>query len=323
MKNDYNETKFVKKLKLPKLIAVLGPTASGKTAMGIELAKKFQGEIISADSRQIYKYMDIGTAKEPGEMKKDENGRPYLLAGGIRHYGIDLVDPGQTYTVAEFKQYALDVIKEILKRRHLPMLVGGTGFYIRAIVENLDIPKVAPNKKLRKSFEEKSLEELVKLLKDVDPRSAKKVDLKNKRRVLRALEVAILTGQSFTQQQKKGPKLFDALEIGLEIDRAKLYERIDKRVEQQFKDGLVEEAKKLVSRRKYKWNLPSMSGIGYKEAGQYLRGEIGLERAKELIKFRTHDYARRQLTWFRKDKKIKWIKTSKEAGKLVRKFLNK
>lgn len=317
-----DKVKFVKKSKLPKIIAVLGPTASGKTALGIELAKKFQGEIISADSRQIYKYMDIGTAKESGEMKKDENGRPYLLVQGVRHYGIDLVDPGQTYTVAEFKQYAIELIGEILKRRHLPLLVGGTGFYVRAIVENLDIPKVAPNKKLRKSFEEKSLEDLVKLLKDVDPQSAKKVDLKNKRRVLRALEVAILTGQSFTQQQKKGPKLFDALEIGLEIDRAKLYERIDKRVEQQFKDGLVEETQKLVN-RKYKWELPSLSGIGYKEAGQYLRGEISLDRAKELIKFRTHDYARRQLTWFNKDKKIKWIKTSKEAEKLVKKFLNR
>lgn len=315
-----DKVKFVKNSKLPKLIAVLGPTASGKTALGIELAKKFQGEIISADSRQIYKYMDIGTAKEPGEMKKDENGRPYLLAGGIRHYGIDLVDPGQTYTAAEFKQYALEVVEEILKRRHLPMLVGGTGFYVRAIIENLDIPKVAPNKKLRQSFEEKSLEDLVKLLKDVDPQSAKKVDLKNKRRVLRALEVAILTGQSFTQQQKKGPKLFDVLEIGLEIDRAKLYERIDKRVEQQFKDGLVEETQKLVN-RKYKWELPSMSGIGYKEAGQYLRGEIGLDRAKDLIKFRTHDYARRQLIWFRKDKKINWIKISAEADKLAKKFL--
>ena len=308
--------------KLPKLVAVLGPTASGKTALGIELAKKFKGEIISTDSRQIYKYMDIGTAKEPGEMKKDETGRLYLLAGGVRHYGVDLVDPGKTYTVAEFKQYALDTIKEILKRRHLPMLVGGTGFYVRAIIENLEIPKVAPNKKLRRSFEEKSLEELVKLLKDVDPQSAKKVDLKNKRRVLRALEVAILTGQSFTQQQKKGPKLFDALQIGLEIDRAKLYERIDKRVEQQFKDGLIEETQRLVS-RKYKWNLPSMSGIGYKEAGQYLRGEISLERAKELIKFRTHDYARRQLIWFRKEKKIRWIRTSEEAEKLVKKFVKR
>lgn len=312
----------MKKTKLPKLIIVLGPTASGKTALGMELAKKFRGEIISTDSRQIYKYMDIGTAKEPGEMKKDENGRPYLWAGGVRHYGIDLVDPGKTYTVAEFKQYALDIIKEILKRWHLPILVGGTGFYVRAIVENLDIPKVAPNKKLRRLFEEKSLEDLVKLLKDVDPQSVKRVDLKNKRRVLRALEVAILTGQSFTRQQKKGPKLFDALEIGLEIDRAKLYERIDKRVEQQFKDGLVEETQKLVN-RKYRWELPSMSGIGYKEAGQYLRGEIGLERAKELIKFRTHNYARRQLVWFRKDKKIKWIKISKEAEKLVKKFVNR
>ncbi len=313
---------MVKIKRLPKLIAILGPTASGKTAVGIELAKKFQGEIISADSRQIYKYMNIGTAKEPGEMKKDEKGRLYLLAGGARHYGIDLVDPGQTYTVAEFKQYALKVIREILKRRHLPLLVGGTGFYVRAIVDNLKIPRVAPNKKLRKSFEEKSLEELVKLLKDVDPQSAKKVDLKNKRRVLRVLEVAILTGQSFAQQQKKGPKLFDALEIGLDWDRAKLYERIDKRVEQQFKDGLVEETQTLVN-RKYRWELPSMSGIGYKEAGQYLRGEIGLERAKELIKFRIHDYARRQLIWFRKDKKIKWVKTSKEAEKLVKKFVNR
>jgi tRNA dimethylallyltransferase len=307
---------------LPKIIAIVGPTASGKTDLGVALAKKFQGEIIAADSRTVYKYMDIATAKPKGETEKDEQGREYRLADGIRHYGFDLVDPGKTFTVAEYKDYAVTLIKEIIARGHLPILVGGTGFYIRAVVDNLEIPRIAPNKKMRASFENKTLSELVTLLKDVDPVGATEVDLKNKRRVMRALEVSILSGKAFSEQKKKGPVLFEALVLGLMPEREVLYQRIDERVEKQFEAGLVEETKKLV-KRGYPWSLPSMSGIGYKEVGEFLRGEIDLARAKEKIKFRTHDYARRQITWFKKEKNIRWVADKKAAEKLVSEFTAK
>lgn len=305
---------------LPKIIAIVGPTASGKTDLGVALAKKFQGEIIAADSRTVYKYMDIATAKPAGETEKDENSREYRLAHGIRHYGFDLVDPGRTFTVAEYKDYALAVIKEILARGHLPILVGGTGFYIRAVVDNLDIPRIAPNKKMRGSFENKTLFELITLLREVDPVGVAVVDLKNKRRVVRALEVSILSGRAFSEQKKKGPPLFEALVLGIMLERAELYQRIDQRVEQQFKAGMVAETEKLI-KRGYPGNLPSMSGIGYKEVGEYLRGEIDLEQAKEKIKFRTHDYARRQITWFKKEKDIRWIADKEEAIGVVEKFV--
>jgi len=308
--------------KLPKIITVVGPTASGKTALGIFLAQKFGGEIISVDSRQIYKGMDIGTAKVIGEKKMDANSREYFEVEGIAHYGIDLVEPDKVFSVADFKNYALNVIKEILARGHVPILVGGTGFYIQAIVENLDIPKLAPDLALRQELEKKDLAILVKQLQEVDPDSFAKIDLQNKRRVVRALEVVLTTGESFAGNWKRGDKLFEVKQIGVMQPREILYKRIDDRVEEQIKLGLVEETKKLIEKW-YKWSLPSMSGIGYKEIGMFLRGEITLDRAKELIKFRTHDYARRQITWFNKEKGIEWVKDEEGAGKMVQDFLSK
>jgi len=306
--------------KKPKIIAVVGPTASGKTSLGILLAKKFGGEIISADSRQIYKRMDIGTAKARGVWQKDEKGQPFLEVEGVRHYGLDLAEPDEMYSVAEFREYALKIIKDILNRGHWPILVGGTGFYVKAIIENLDIPKVAADEDIRLSLEAKNLEELAAEFKRADPEGYQKIDLKNKRRLIRALEVCYLSGSKFSQQLKKGPPLFEVLSIGIDLPRLELYRRIDERVEEQMKSGFIEETKKL-EEAGYFWDLPSLSGIGYREIGIYLRGGISLEKAKELIKFRTHDYARRQLTWFRKDKNIKWIKKFQEAGDLVKNFI--
>ncbi len=307
-------------LKLPKIVAVVGPTASGKTSFGIEFAKKFKGEIISVDSRQIYKGMDIGTAKTTGIWEKDEIGRFYLDVEGVKHYGIDLINPDKVYSVAEFKDYALVVIKEILERGYTPFLVGGTGFYLQVITENLEIPRIAADEDLRAELERKDLTELVGELQEVDLESYKKIDLKNRRRVVRALEVFYLSNKSFVAQKKAGPKLFEVLKIGLDWPREELYKKIDERVEGQLDDGLIEETKKLEAAG-FRWNLPSMSGIGYQEIGIYLRGGITLEKAKELIKFRTHDYARRQLTWFRKDKEIRWVKNFGEAYKLTKDFL--
>jgi tRNA dimethylallyltransferase len=202
-------------------------------------------------------------------------------------------------------------------------VVGGTGLYIRALIDNLDIPKVAPNQELRKQLGKKKLPELAAILKKIDPAAAKKIDLQNPRRVLRALEVFILSEESFFVQSAKSDSIFDALEIGIDLPRPELYARIDARVDKQMEEGLFEETKKLA--QQYDWQLPSMSGIGYRQMGIYLRREAALDEAADLLKRDTRRYAKRQMTWFRRDKKIKWLKKSdlKLAAALVKKFLAK
>ncbi|KKU27321.1 MAG: tRNA dimethylallyltransferase [Candidatus Magasanikbacteria bacterium GW2011_GWA2_46_17] len=308
---------------LSKIIVILGPTASGKTDLGVVLAKKFGGEVVSADSRQIYRKMDIATAKpllDPSFIRR-ENEAVYLV-DGVPHYMLDIVDPGEGFSLAEYKRRAIECIYDILERGKLPIIVGGTGLYIWAIVDNLDIPQVAPNKKMRKGFEEKNLDELVELLKKLDPEGAKGVDLQNPRRVIRALEVVVTTGESFVKQRKKAEPLFDALQIGIKLLKEEIFRRIDARCDEQIKKGLIAETEALV-KQSYGWNLPSMSGIGYKEIGMYLRGELTLTEAIELFKRNTRNYAKRQMTWFKRDERIRWIEgwDMKKTEKLVSEYL--
>jgi len=279
-----------------KLIVILGPTASGKSDLAIKLAKKFNGEIVSADSRQIYKEMDIGTAK---------NVRP--LRPNIIHL-IDVVRPDQEFTLAQYKRLAIKAIKDIQRRGKLPFLVGGTGLYIQAIVDNLQIPIVKPDKKLRNKLEKLTNQELLQQLKKIDPLTARAIDLNNKRRLIRALEVCLKTKKPFSQQRKKGQPLFDVCQIGLKLNKKILERRINQRVEQMIKMGLIKETKKLA--KKYSLDLPAMSGIGYQEISQYLQGKINLGQAKALIKQHTRQYAHRQMTWFKKDQRINWLNYS-------------
>jgi tRNA dimethylallyltransferase len=309
-----NETK-----KKPKLIVVLGPTACGKTSWSLRLAKKFNGEIISADSRQVYKKMDIGTAKEPGEWRWTGLRRTYFIED-IPHHLIDFLDPGKKFTVAQFRDRALKYVKLAFKNKRQPMVVGGTGLYISSLIDNLKIPRIPPNKKLRESLGEKTKEELFKLLESIDEKSAEKIDKNNKRRIIRALEVSILSGEPFSEQQLRGEALFDVLKIGIDVERDELYARINKRIDEMMKIGLLEEVKKLV-KQKYNWDLPSMSGIGYRQFKEYLKGNISLEQAVEFLKKDTKKYAKRQLTWFRRDRDIKWCRDYEEADKLVEEFL--
>ena len=322
-------------MKLPKIVIVLGPTASGKTDLSLALAKKFNGEIVSADSRQGYKKMNIGTAKPRADyrLKTKDYSHDVYLVDGIPHHIMDIIDPGKEFSWADFKSLAMASIKDILKRKKLPVIVGGTGLYIQTLVENLDIPKVEPNKKLREDLEEKTLPELVAMLVKMDPASAKKIDLKNSRRVLRALEVFMATGKSFFAQRTKSKPLYRALQIGIDVPREELIKRINTRVDKQINEGLVEETRGLAAEPArnalrsnaggYKWSLPSMSGIGYKQMGFYLRGEMTLEAAIEILKRDTRRYAKRQSTWFKRDKKIVWIKNTNLAlaEKLVKKFM--
>ncbi|MBI4281170.1 tRNA (adenosine(37)-N6)-dimethylallyltransferase MiaA [Candidatus Uhrbacteria bacterium] len=316
----------------PKIVVVAGPTASGKTDLGVFLAKKFHGEVVNADSRQIYREMDIGTAKPVFSHQPSA-----ISLQGVRHHLFDLARPDKIVTVAEWKRRAVGAIRQILRRKKLPMVVGGTGLYVQALVENLNIPAVPPNPQLRarleKELKKRGLISLYQKLLKLDPQAIGLVQPNNPRRIIRALEVCLTTRQPFTSQRRKGKPLFEVLEIGLTLPRNKLYRRIDQRVDQQMKQGWVEETKKLL--KKYRRALPAMSGIGYGEIAEYLdilslirangsireKQKILLDETAQKIEYHTHDYARRQLAWFRRDKEIHWVKTKKQAALLVKEFL--
>lgn len=323
------------KKNLPKIIVLLGPTASGKTDLGLALAKKFNGEIISADSRQVYKRMSVGTGKPVGEWVEG-----VYMVEGVPHHIMDIVEPDEDFTLSHFKKMAEEKIVDILKRGKLPIIVGGTGLYIWSIVDNLDMPAVAPDLELRAELEKKSLEEQVKILTEKDPKTAQKIDLKNPRRVLRALEVCLDSGKSFVEQRKQNPPLYEALQIGLDWSREELYKNIEHRIDGQIKDGWVEETKEIIKYLENKqehpslpspqrgedngvWQLPSMSGLGYRQLGEYLRGERTLENAVEEIKQKTRNYAKRQVTWFKRDKRINWVEKNdvQAVDNLIKKFL--
>lgn len=296
----------------PKLIAIVGPTASGKTTLAIALAKKFDGEIISADSRQIYRGMNIGTAK-PTELEMS----------AVPHCLIDVKDPNEDYTVAEYKIDAIIAINNVIERGHLPILVGGTGLYIKSVLENLDIPNIEADATLRAELEkeivDKGLDSVVQKLLVLDPDAAHVLDLNNPRRVIRALEVAIATGQPFTAQQKKHEPLFNILIIGLNPPQEELRERIDQRIDEMMNEGFVDEVKALI--QKYGDAAPAFDAIGYREVIDYLRSAHSLDETVAAIKLNTWHYAKRQMTWFKKDTAIHWMVDIDGAAAVAQNFL--
>lgn len=279
------------------LLILLGPTASGKTALSIDLAKKFNGEIISADSRQVYRHMDIGTDKIP--MKQRD---------GVPHYLIDVANPCDRFTVVDFMKLADRNIEKILSHNALPMLVGGTGLYITALAENFQIPETGDNLEIRKKLEEQmkkhGKEWLHCELAKVDPETAAKIPFGSHVYVLRALEIYHLTGKP--KQNRKGEPKYKILKIGLRWPKEILAERIATRVENQFKNGLIDEVKKLLNMG-YSPQLASMKSLGYREVVDYLNNKIPLEEAKKLIVTNTIKFSKRQFTWFKKDPDIAWI----------------
>ncbi|OGE76197.1 MAG: tRNA (adenosine(37)-N6)-dimethylallyltransferase MiaA [Candidatus Doudnabacteria bacterium RIFCSPHIGHO2_02_FULL_48_21] len=291
---------------LPKLVIITGPTAAGKTALSLKLAKKFTGEIISADSRQIYTQMDIGTAKATKKELKN-----------VPHHLIDVRTPDKDYTLAQFKRDAIKTIKQIQKRGRVPFLVGGTALYINALVSNLEIPEVKPNKKLRKKLEKLSLNELYKKLVSLDPEAAYIIDPKNPRRIIRALEITA-SGKLYSQTRKKGPQLFDMLVLGINAPGAKLKRNIERRVDIQIKNGLVKEVKNLIKR--YGKKPQAFDAIGYREVIAYLEKKITFKEAIAQIKKNTWYFAKRQNTWFRK-LPINWINNQGQAEKMLAKFI--
>jgi tRNA dimethylallyltransferase len=306
---------------LKPLIVILGPTASGKTGLALDLAKKFDGELVNADSRQVYRGMDIATNKVGREpvVKKETDGELLHFINAVPIHLLDLVDPDQEFSLFDFKQAALRAISKIQESGRLPILVGGTGLYISAIADNLDLPPASKDPQLREKLAKKSATELFSELQECDPAAAGKIGAMNKRKLIRALEVCRITGQPFSGQQRHGPPLFRVLEIGINTPREELYRRIDARVDEMLKLGLVAETKKLVE--KYGSVLPALSGIGYREIGACLRSELTLADAVQQIKFHTHQYARRQMTWFKRASSISWVNDPKEAENLIQDFL--
>lgn len=280
----------------PPLLVILGPTCSGKTALSLKIAQKYPSEIISADSRQLYLGMDIGTDKVSLAIRKK-----------IPHHLIDIANPDKTITLFEYKKLAAQAIKKVLKKQKLPILVGGTGLYLSAVTENYKLPKIKLNPLLRR----KLLADLKKYgedylylkLKQIDPLAAAKIDKRNHRYLIRALEINLITGKK--KLDLKGESPYNTLKIGIIWPRLILYQKIDDRVDAQIKTGLIEETRMLL--QKYDENNPALSSLGYRQIAKHLKGEITLDQAKELLKKETRNYAKRQLTWFRRDKEIIWL----------------
>ncbi|MFW6105490.1 MAG: tRNA (adenosine(37)-N6)-dimethylallyltransferase MiaA [Chloroflexota bacterium] len=298
------------------MIAIVGPTAVGKTELALHLARYFPIEIISADSRQVYRYMDIGTNKPtPAERES------------VPHHVIDVVDPDQDFSLAMYQQLAIKALKAIEQKSKLPLLVGGSGLYVWSLLEGWKIPQVPPDQKLRRQLEARAEQEdshsLYQELYDIDPIATAKIDPSNTRRIIRALEIYHATGQRPSQLQRKEAPDFPMLLIGLTRERSELYRRIDWRVDKMIQMGLVEEIEQLL-KRGYSLSLPSMSGIGYKQIGQFLRGEMTLPQAIDKIKYETHRLARHQYAWFRLgDSRIHWFDTSEAEAEASIAALNK
>jgi tRNA dimethylallyltransferase len=305
---------------LPRIIAIVGPTASGKTDVGIAVARAVDGEVIAADSRTIYRGMSIGTAKPTGgrDYALGELGdeRP-LMVEGIPHWGIDLVDPDETFTAAEFQAYADKKITDILKRGRVPILVGGTGLYISAVIDRPTFTDVPPNENLRAELATLSDNDLLEEIAAKDPDTAAIIDEKNRRRLERAVEILRESGKTLAEARSKAPAKYDALQIGIEVDREKLYERIDSRVDSMIAKGLVDEVREL--REKYGSDANAMTGIGYRQICEFLDGKMPLKDAIARIKYDSHHYAKRQETWFKRDERIAWVKSAKEAVEAVTK----
>lgn len=285
----------------PKVIVICGPTASGKTALSIELAKKINGEIVSADSMQIYKDMNIGSAKVTNEEMQ-----------GIKHYMIDCVSPDERFSVADYKTNAKNAIEEIIKKGKTPIVVGGTGLYIDALIYEIEYKDIKIDENYRKELQEieknQGLEVLYKKALEIDPKAMEKISQNDSKRIMRVLEIYKATGKNKTEQEaesrlKEIP--YDYKVFALTMDRDKLYERINKRVDIMIENGLIDEVKNLLE--KYSEFPTSMQGLGYKEVRDYLQEKITKDEMIEKIKQESRRYAKRQLTWFRKNKQTIWL----------------
>jgi len=288
-----------------RLVVIVGPTGVGKSQLAIRLAETFHGEIVNADSRQLYRHMDIGTAKPDAR-----------ALARVPHHVINIIDPDEDFSLAHYQRLANQAVNDILKRNRLPLLAGGSGQYVWAVVEGWSIPAVPPDYTLRRELEERAasqgIDQLYQELMMADPEAAGRIDRRNVRRVIRALEVYRQTNQPVSRMRDKQAPPFNTFIIGLTMERTELYRRIDRRVDRMIAQGLVTEVEKLVNMG-YHSRLPAMSSIGYQQIGRYLSGELSLAVAVEQIKRETHRFARQQCNWFRLgDKRIHWFDVQAE-----------
>ena len=299
------------------VIVIIGPTAIGKSRLALSLAQTFGGEVINADSRQVYRYMDIGTAKPPPEER-----------ALVPHHLLDVVDPDQEFSLALYQGLAYRAMEDVLGRGHLPLLVGGSGLYVWAVVEGWQVPPVPPDPTLRRELEATARQEgadaLYLRLREVDPAAAEAVDRRNPRRLVRALEVSLGQGRPWARRKAPPPYAFRL--IGLTAPRPQLYQLIDSRVDTMVEKGLVAEVEALLQRG-YSLSLPALSGVGYRQIGLYLKGELSLEEAIRQTKFHTHRIARHQYAWFRPaDPRLHWLDINEDpeaqARRLVEEWLH-
>jgi tRNA dimethylallyltransferase len=302
------------------LIAVVGPTGVGKTRMAVSLCQRLSGEVISADSRQIYRGLDIGTDKPSREQRSL-----------VPHHLVDILDPDEEFTLAQYQEFAYRAIDSVLAKGKVPFLVGGTGLYVRAVLEGFSIPRVKPDPELRQRLHEEAARDgsaaLHARLMKVDPEAAARIDWRNVRRVIRALEVYETTDEPISALQRRHPPPYRVLKLGLTMERERLYQRIDERVDEMVERGLVAEVEGLL-RKGYSPELPAMSGLGYRQVSMYLAGELELAEAIDRIKSETHRFVRQQYKWFRlDDDTIHWFDVADEPPErieaLVRGFLDR
>lgn len=294
---------------LSKALAVVGPTAAGKTKLGVELAQKFNGEIVSVDSRQVYKYLDISTGKDLGDYRS------------IRHHLIDILEPSEEITVADFQKKAFNAVDKILKKNKLPVVVGGSPFYVYAVTEGWRFPKVDKDMALRQKLNKKSLAELRKILSEIDPKAYKTVDIDNPRRLIRAIEVCTLSGRDFENSKPVSQPRYDFLFLGIKFSNEELGARIKKRTLGQLKEGMVEEIANVIKTKKATCADLERLGLETRLVSMYLRGKIKKKDLDDLLIKNVYHFAKRQMTWFRKDKRIQWVKDIEEAKRATEKFL--
>ncbi len=283
-----------------KIIVVLGPTASGKSDLAVKIAKKWNGEIISADSRQVYKGLDIGS----GKITKKE-------MRGIPHHLLSVVSPRKTFSAAEYQKMAVKALNKIMAKKKLPIICGGTGFYIDSLVYDMRFPEVPPQPEIRKLLEKKSVEELWRQLEILDPERAKSIDKYNRHRLIRSLEIVISTKAPIPKLEKESP--YDVLKIGIKISDKTRQKLVGNRLEKRLKQGMIKEVENL-HKKGLIWKRLDELGLEYRYTSRYLQGIIGYDEMKKEIYKETLRYIKRQMTWFKKDEKIKWMNPNDKIG---------
>jgi len=294
---------------LRKAVAVVGPTAAGKTKLGVALAAKFDGEIVSADSRQVYKYLDISTGKDLEDY------------GNVPYYLIDILEPNEEITVADFQKKAFAAIDKVLEKNKLPIVVGGSPFYVYSVTEGWQFPKIERDEKLRKKLNKLSLLELRNILRKIDPAAFEKIDQNNPRRLIRAIEVCTVSGQDFEKAKPASKPRYKFLLLGVKFSNEELKKRIQTRLKQRLEGGMIEEVENIISKKLADYASLERMGLEPRFIAYYLQKKINKEELEDLLLKNIYHFAKRQMTWFRKDKRIKWVKNAEEAKKLIKRFI--